>query len=96
VNYYKLLEAEKDNELVLCPFAKHIAQSLFYLNYRWLDKHIKRGRDSVAALILNACSEEPSSVAVTISPATMCGEENIVGHLRHAWAPVFCCMGVVP
>ncbi|CEL06326.1 hypothetical protein ASPCAL07432 [Aspergillus calidoustus] len=42
VNYYKLLEAEKDNELVLCPFAKHIAQSLFYLNYRWLDKHIKR------------------------------------------------------
>jgi hypothetical protein len=60
VNYYKLLEAEKDNELVLCPFAKHIAQSLFYLNYRWLDKHIKRGRDSVAALILNACSEEPS------------------------------------
>ncbi|KAB8213604.1 hypothetical protein BDV33DRAFT_196810 [Aspergillus novoparasiticus] len=57
---YKLLEAEKAQKIVLRPFAKHIAQTLFYLNYKWMKKHMKRDRVSVATLILNTCSEEPS------------------------------------
>ncbi|KAE8155501.1 hypothetical protein BDV40DRAFT_294284 [Aspergillus tamarii] len=60
VNYYRLLEAVKGKKIVLCPFAKHIAQILFYLNYKWLEKHMDQGRASVATLILNTCSEEPS------------------------------------
>ncbi|KAK6810522.1 hypothetical protein RU639_013742 [Aspergillus parasiticus] len=60
VNYYRLLEAVKGKKIVLCPFAKHIAQTLFYLNYKWLEKHMDQGRASVATLILNTCSEEPS------------------------------------
>lgn len=59
-SYYRLLEAVKDNKIVLHPFAKHIAQTLFYLNYKWLEKHMNQGRVSVATLILNTCSEEPS------------------------------------
>ncbi|KAE8320730.1 hypothetical protein BDV39DRAFT_187252 [Aspergillus sergii] len=60
VSYYRLLEAVKDQEIVLHPFAKHIAQTLFYLNYKWLKKHTNRGKVSVATLILNNCSEESS------------------------------------
>lgn len=60
VSYYRLLQAVKDEKIVLHPFAKYIAQTLFYLNYKWLKKHINRGKVSVATLILNNCSEEPS------------------------------------
>ncbi|KAE8130754.1 hypothetical protein BDV38DRAFT_291351 [Aspergillus pseudotamarii] len=60
VNYYRLLEAVKGKKIVLRPFAKHIAQTLFYLNYKWLEKHMNQGRASVATLMLNSCSEEPS------------------------------------
>lgn len=60
VNYYRLLEAVKGKKIVLCPFAKHIAQTLFYLSYKWLEKHMDQGRVSVATLILNTCSEKPS------------------------------------
>jgi hypothetical protein len=55
VIYYRMLEAAKKKS-TLSLLAKRIAQILFYLNYRWLEKHISK---SVATLILNACPEEP-------------------------------------
>ena len=74
MDYYRLLEVVKQNKLILDPLTKRIAQMLFYLNYRWLDKYIRRGRTTVATLILNACPEERN----------IYDEENIAGHLQHA------------
>lgn len=58
VIYYRMLEAAKKKS-TLSLLAKRIAQILFYLNYRWLEKHIKGSSKSVTTLILNACPEEP-------------------------------------
>ncbi|KAJ5102342.1 hypothetical protein NUU61_004564 [Penicillium alfredii] len=58
VIYYRMLEGTKKKS-TLSLLAKRIAQILFYLNYRWLEKHIKGPSKSVATLILNACPEEP-------------------------------------
>lgn len=78
VNYYRVLEAEKQNKLVLDPLAKRFAQILFYLNYRWLGKHVRQGRTSVATLILNACPEEPN-----IPELMKSRRDNITGyHVR--------------
>lgn len=89
VNYYRVLEAEKQNMLILDPLAKRIAQLLFYLNYRWLGKHVKRGRASVATLILNACPEEPN-----IPELMKSRRDNITGyHVRrgkYCWTLAAC------
>lgn len=78
VNYYRVLEAEKQNKLVLDPLAKRFAQILFYLNYRWLVKHVKQIRTSVATFILNACPEEPNMPELMKSR-----RDNITGyHVR--------------
>ncbi|CEJ55663.1 hypothetical protein PMG11_01911 [Penicillium brasilianum] len=58
VIYYRILEAAKKKSY-LSLLAKRVAQILFYLNYRWLEKHIKGPSKSVATLILNNCPEEP-------------------------------------
>lgn len=90
VSYYRVLEAEKQNQLILDPLAKRIAQVLFYLNYRWLGKHAKRRRTSVATVILNACPEEPEKPELMKSR-----RDNItgyhVGSLQRAWELVSCC-----
>lgn len=58
VIYYRMLEAAKKKSS-LSLLAKRVAQILFYLNYRWLEKNIKGPSKSVATLILNDCPEEP-------------------------------------
>ena len=95
-NYYKLLEAEKKEKIVLRPFAKHIAQTLFYLNYKWLKKHMKRGRVSVATLILNTCSEEPSKSRRDNITTYHVRREKFVGCLQRAWVRASCCTVVMP
>ena len=61
VNYYRTLETEKTKPSSISPFAKRLAQVLFYLNYRFMEKHAKGPSNSVATLILNACPEEPKN-----------------------------------
>ncbi|KAJ6105687.1 hypothetical protein N7512_009204 [Penicillium capsulatum] len=88
VIYYRMLEATKKKS-TLSLLAKRIAQILFYLNYRWLEKHIKGPSKSVATLILNACPEEPKDPKL-MKPR----RDNITGyHKRRGerwWLHVAC------
>ncbi|KAL4958854.1 uncharacterized protein BDV14DRAFT_185812 [Aspergillus stella-maris] len=85
VNYYRVLEAEKKETPALDPLAKRIAQFLFYLNYRWLEKHVERGRTPVTRLILKACPAE------TITKPR---RDNITGYHKrrgeYCWLLVAC------
>lgn len=71
VIYYRTLEAAKKRS-PLSLLAKRIGQILFYLNYRWLEKHMT---GSVATLILNECPEEPKDPKLMKSR-----RDNITGY----------------
>lgn len=88
VIYYRILEAAK-RKSSLSLLAKRVAQILFYLNYRWLEKHIRGPSKSVATLILNDCPEEPKDPKLMKSR-----RDNITGyHKRRGerwWLHVAC------
>lgn len=74
VIYYRMLEAAKKKS-TLSLLAKRIGQILFYLNYRWLEKHMTGSSKSVATLILNDCPEEPKDPKLLKSR-----RDNITGY----------------
>ncbi|OJJ42063.1 hypothetical protein ASPZODRAFT_77821 [Penicilliopsis zonata CBS 506.65] len=89
VVYYRTLEAAKKKKSPLGVLAKRIAQMLFYLNYRWLERHMEGASNSVATLILDACPEEPKDPKLMKSR-----RDNITGyHKRRGerwWLHVAC------